>query len=147
LKPGLWRYGAFALLGLVVGGFSGLFGVGGGIIMVPVLVLLAGYTQQMAQGISLAAMIPTAFTGALRYFRGGNLSIWVAVALCVGSIPGARWGADLAQRLPQATLKSLFALFMVVMAANIMPTASYRSMSILLGMTMVAIGARLVFAR
>jgi uncharacterized membrane protein YfcA len=143
----LVRYASYAVMGVVVGLFSGLFGVGGGIIMVPFLVIIAGFTQQMAQGISLAAMIPTAFSGAVRYVRGGNLNLWVAVALCVGSIPGARFGADLAQRLPQATLRSLFALFMVAVAARVMPSASVRSMSTLVGMTLVAVGVRMLLAR
>jgi len=132
---------------VVVGLFSGLFGVGGGIIMVPFLVIIAGFTQQMAQGISLAAMIPTAFSGAVQYARAGNLNLWVALALCVGSIPGANYGGDLAQRLPQATLRSLFALFMVAVAARIMPSASVRSMSTLVGMALVAVGVRMLLAR
>lgn len=150
MKTTALMYLAYAVLGIIVGVFSGLFGVGGGIIMVPTLVLFGGLTQQMSQGVSLAAMIPTAFMGAARYFKGGNLNtatLLVALALCIGSIPGARFGADLAQRLPQATLRSLFALFMVSVAAYMMPSGSVRSMSLLLGMTMVAIGVRLIFAR
>jgi uncharacterized membrane protein YfcA len=140
------HYAKFAIVGVVVGVFSGLFGVGGGIIMVPFLVI-AGYTQQMAHGISLAAMIPTAFSGAARYLKAGNLNLWVAAALAVGSIPGARFGADFAQRLPQPTLRALFALFMVATAAHIMPSGSMRSMSSLLGMALVAVGVRLLLAR
>ena len=140
-------FGKFALLGVVVGMFSSLFGVGGGIIMVPALVVLAGFTQHMAQGVSLAAMVPTALVGAARYMKEGNVNLWVALALCVGSIPAARFGAEVAQRLPQTTLRMLFALFMVAVAARIMPTASLRSMSLLLGMTFVAVGVRLMLAR
>jgi len=140
-------FGKFALLGIVVGMFSSLFGVGGGIIMVPALVVLAGLTQHMAQGVSLAAMVPTALVGAARYMKEGNVNLWVALALCVGSIPAARFGAEVAQRLPQTTLRMLFALFMVAVAARIMPTASLRSMSLLLGMTFVAVGVRLMLAR
>jgi len=140
-------FGKFALLGVVVGMFSSLFGVGGGVVMVPALVIFAGFTQHMAQGISLAAMVPTALVGAAGYMRGGNVNLWVVLALCVGSIPAARVGQELAQSLPQMTLRMLFALFMVGVAARIMPTASLRSMSLLLGMTLVAIGVRLMLAR
>jgi uncharacterized membrane protein YfcA len=143
----LLYYGKFVPIGVVVGLFSGLFGVGGGIIMVPFLVLIAGFTQHMAQGISLAVIIPTALAGASRYFHGGNLNLGVALLLCVGSIPAARLGADLAQRLPQSTLRAGFALFMVAVAARIMPSASLRSMSLLLGMSLVAVGVRLMLAR
>ena len=140
-------YGKFVPIGVIVGVFSGLFGVGGGIIMVPFLVVIAGFTQHMAQGISLAVIIPTALAGASRYFHGGNLNLGVALLLCVGSIPAARLGADLAQRLPQSTLRAGFALFMVAVAARIMPSASPRSMSLLLGMSLVAVGVRLMLAR
>lgn len=141
-------YGKFALLGAVVGIFSSLFGVGGGIIMVPVLVILAGFGQHMAQGISLAVMVPTALVGGLGYWRGGNVNLWIAAAVCVGSIPMANVGQGIAQQLPQTTLRTLFALFMVgVAVGGIMPTGSLRSMSLLLGMMLVAVGVRLMLAR
>jgi len=138
----------YVLLGAVVGIFSGLFGVGGGIIMVPALVLLTGASQQMAQGISLAVMVPTAFGGAIRYWQGGNMNLWIALPLAIGAIPaGYLFGADLAQKLPQNTLKIMFAMFMVVMASRIMPNASTKSMSLLLGMAFVSVGVRMIFAR
>lgn len=140
-------YGKYVLLGLVVGVFSGLFGVGGGIIMIPFLVLIAGFTQHMAQGISLAVMVPTALVGVASYMKQGNLNLWVALAMAVGSIPAAHFSADLAQRLPQATLRTLFALFMVAVATRIMPSGSLRAMSLLVGMTLVAVGVRLMLAR
>ena len=148
MKSGsILMYGKYALLGVVVGTFSSLFGVGGGIIMVPVLVILAGFGQHMAQGISLAVMVPTALVGGFGYWRGGNVNLWIAAAVCVGSIPTAHLGQGIAQKLPQTTLRTLFALFMVGVAARIMPTASLRSMSLLLGMTLVAVGVRLMLAR
>ncbi len=140
-------YGKYALLGVGVGLFSALFGVGGGIIMVPTLVILAGFSQHMAQGVSLAVMVPTALVGGLGYWRGGNVNLLVAGAVCVGSIPMAHVGQQIAQGLPQATLRTLFALFMVGVAARIMPSASLKSMSLLLGMTLVAVGVRLMLAR
>ena len=147
MKSHALLYSGFVLLGVVVGVFSGLFGVGGGIIMVPFLVLITGYSQHMAQGISLAAMVPTALVGAAGYLKGGNMNLWVALALAVGSIPAAHFGADLAQRLPQATLRTLFALFMVAVAARIMPSSSLRAMSLLLGMALVAVGVRMLLGR
>jgi uncharacterized membrane protein YfcA len=140
-------YGKYALLGVAVGIFSSLFGVGGGIIMVPFLVLITGFPQHMAQGISLAAMVPTALVGAARYMKEGNVNLWVALAVCVGSLPAARFGAELAQRLPQTTLRTLFALFMVAVAVRVMPTGGLRAMSLLVGMTLVAVGVRLMLAR
>lgn len=138
------RYGWFAILGVLVGLFSSLFGVGGGIIMVPSLVLVAGFSQHMAQGISLAAMVPTALVGAIGYLREGSSNLWVALALCLGGIPAARFGAHLAHQLPQTTLRTLFALFMVVAAARMMPTATPRSLGLLLGTALVAAGFRIL---
>lgn len=147
MKGSAVLYAKFGILGVIVGMFSSLFGVGGGIIMVPTLVLLAGFGQHMAQGTSLAVMAPTALVGAYRYFRAGNVEWAVALALCLGSIPAAVFGEAVAQRLPQATLRTLFALFMVAVAARIMPTGNLRSMSLLLGMMFVAVGVRLLLAR
>ena len=147
MKLSIALYGKFAILGIVVGLFSSLFGVGGGVIMVPSLVIIAGFTQHLAQGTSLAAMVPAALVGATRYMKAGNVSLGVALALCVGSIPAALYGAELAQRLPQTTLRALFALFMVGVAARIMPSGSLRAMSLLVGMMFVAVGVRLMLAR
>lgn len=147
MKLSVALYGKFAILGIVVGLFSSVFGVGGGVIMVPFLVIIAGFTQHLAQGISLMAMVPTALVGAARYMKAGNMNLGVALALCVGSIPAAFVGAELAQRLPQTTLRALFALFMVGVAARIMPSGGLRAMSLLMGMMFVAVGVRLMLAR
>ncbi len=135
-------------LGALVGTVSGLFGVGGGIVMVPALVLLAGQSQHMAQGISLAAMVPAAAAGALRYWKGGNVDIPLAFAVALGAIPAAYlFGANLAQKLPDRSLKILFAMLMVVAATRIMPSGSTKSMGLLLGATFIAVGVRMVMAR
>ena len=142
---GTLAFGVYAILGAFVGTFSGLFGVGGGIIMVPFLVLLSGQTQQMAQGISLAVMIPTALANLLRYTKQGNVDLIVALPIVLGAIPAGYFlGADLAQRLPAKTLQMLFALFMVAVSVRMMPSSSYRSMGALLGVLVIAIGVRLV---
>jgi uncharacterized membrane protein YfcA len=145
---GILAFGIYLALGAFVGVFSGLFGVGGGIVMVPFLVLLSGQNQQMAQGISLAVMVPTALANSLRYARSGNMDLWIALAIALGAVPaGYLFGADIAQRLPAKTLQTLFALFMVAVAVRMMPTASFRSMGALLGALIIAIGVRLVMGR
>ena len=145
---GTLAFGIYLLLGAFVGTFCGLFGVGGGIVMVPFLVLLSGQTQQMAQGISLAVMVPTALANSFRYAKGGNLDLWIALAIALGAVPaGYLFGADIAQRLPAKTLQTLFAFFMVIVAVRMMPTASYRSMGTLLGALVIAIGVRLVMGK
>lgn len=145
---GILAFGIYLALGAFVGVFSGLFGVGGGIVMVPFLVLLSGQNQQMAQGISLAVMVPTALANSFRYARSGNMDLWIALAIALGAVPaGYLFGADIAQRLPAKTLQTLFALFMVAVAVRMMPTASFRSMGALLGALIIAIGVRLVMGR
>jgi uncharacterized protein len=157
-QKGLAGYGLYAGGGVIVGLFSGLFGVGGGIIMVPFLLLIAGYTQQQAQGISLAAMLLGAASGAVNYYQGKTLTpsmLLVALALGVGAIPGARWGAQIAQRLPKATLSAMFAMFIVFVAVRIMPSDGAKwlglhnssllaSMLILVGALALGIGVRVL---
>ncbi len=105
---GLPGYLALAGGGVVVGLFSGLFGVGGGILMVPFLALVVGYTQQQAQGLSLTAMVVTAAASAFGYIRGGTVTaamVPVAAALAIGSIPGGIAGSYVAQRLDKTQLE------------------------------------------
>ena len=146
---GVAGYGLYALVGGAVGLFSGLFGVGGGIIMVPFLVVI-GFAQQQANGISLAAITVTAAVGAFQYWRGGTLTLPllpIAVGLAVGSIPGAIWGASIAQRLSKEHLGMCFALFLVIMAVRIMPKAEPKSMGLLLGVLLIVIGIRMLLER
>lgn len=148
MKPTPLAFVLYVALGVFVGLFSGLFGVGGGIIMVPVLVLISGYTQQTAQGISLAVMVPTALANALCYAKGGNMNLWIALAIAIGAVPaGYFYGAEIAQRLPEKTLRAMFALFMVAVAARVMPSATPRSMGALLGVAVMGVGVRMVLAR
>lgn len=146
-RRGVLAFSIYALLGVFVGIFSGLFGVGGGIIMVPFLVLLSAQSQQMAQGISLAVMVPTALANCFRYAKSGNLDLWIALPIVLGAVPaGYFFGADLAQRLSGDTLKTMFALFMVIVAVRMVPSGTVRSMGMLLGALVIAIGVRLLMA-
>jgi len=135
------------LVGAAIGLFSGLFGIGGGTIAIPALVLLFGYSQQTAQGTSLLVMVPTALMGAFAYWQGGRLNVWTAAALMVGSIAFARLGAVLALMLPQAQLKTMFALFLVIVAARMMPRGSLGNMSMVVGIALLAAGMRFVMDR
>jgi uncharacterized membrane protein YfcA len=98
----------FALIGLVGGFLSGMFGVGGGIIMVPALVIFAGFTQRMAAGTSLAAIIPTAAVGSLSYALTDNVDWLAAVVLAVGAVLGAQLGSFLLSRLSTSFLLWVF---------------------------------------
>jgi len=111
LKLGL----VYTTVGVAAGTASGLFGVGGGILMVPAAVLLLGVTQQIAEGTSLLVIVPTALVGAIVYCRHGNADFKMAAGFAVGALVGAYLiGAPLAQRIPADKLKLLFGLFMIL---------------------------------
>jgi uncharacterized membrane protein YfcA len=102
-------------IGLITGIFSGLFGIGGGLIMVPTLVLFVGFTQKMAQGISLAVIIPVSVSGALIHNAHGNVNWNVVFWLALGGIMGGLLGAHLAVvEVGEIALKSMFGLLMLV---------------------------------
>ncbi|MHB1457187.1 MAG: sulfite exporter TauE/SafE family protein [Armatimonadota bacterium] len=100
------------LLGVATGILSGLLGIGGGIIMIPSMVLLLGISQKMAQGISLAVIIPVSISGALIHAKHGNVSFPVGIWLAIGGIPGSLLGAHLAIGMNPMYLKVIFALLM-----------------------------------
>jgi hypothetical protein len=101
----------------VVGGFlSGLLGVGGGIVMVPLLVLWARYGQRDAHAASLGAIIPISIAGIATYGVAGHVKVLPAAALIAGSVVGARVGAGLLVRLDERILKTVFGVFLVAVA-------------------------------
>jgi hypothetical protein len=106
------------LLGLGAGVLSGLFGVGGGILFVPALTAL-GLTQLHAEASSLLAVIPTVLVGAWRQQRYGNVRWRPAVIIGVASIGAAVGGAQVAESLPEATLRKLFATLLIFTAVQI----------------------------
>jgi uncharacterized membrane protein YfcA len=111
------HYGRLAAIGLAGGLFSGLLGVGGGVVIVPLLVLWAGYGQRDAHAVSLGAIIPISAAGALAFGVGGEIRFWEALALAAGSIAGAQVGARLLARADERKLKLAFGFFLVVVAA------------------------------
>src|SRR5690606_15353324 len=107
------------LLGLLAGYLSGLVGIGGGIVMVPVLVILFGFTQHKAQGTTLALlMIPVGFFGVMNYYKAGNVDFKTALLLCAGFVVGSYLGSKMAVSLSQDTLRKLFAVLMFVVAVK-----------------------------
>ncbi len=103
-------------IGLGGGLLSGLLGVGGGIVMVPLLVLWASYTQRNAHAISLGAIIPISIAGIATYGVAGEVRYGTAIALAAGSIVGARIGAGYLARIDERLLKVVFGTFLVSVA-------------------------------
>jgi uncharacterized protein len=103
-------------IGLGGGLLSGLLGVGGGIVMVPLLVLWAAYSQRDAHAISLGAIIPISIAGIATYGAAGEVRYWQAIGLAAGSIVGAPIGAGLLARIDERLLKIVFGTFLVGVA-------------------------------
>jgi uncharacterized membrane protein YfcA len=104
------------VVGAGAGALAGLLGVGGGIVMVPLLVLWAHYGQRDAHAASLGAIIPISIAGIVTYGIAGEVRVGPAIALTIGSVCGARIGAGWLARLDERILKSVFGLFLVGVA-------------------------------
>lgn len=107
---------ALVLLGIIAGASSGLIGIGGGIIIVPALVLIFGLSQQQAQGTTLALLVPPiGILAAWSYYKQGYVDLRIAVLVCLGFVIGGLFGGKLATMLPPRTVTRIFgiSLFLV----------------------------------
>lgn len=107
------------VLGFAAGVLAGLFGVGGGILFVPTLVLVASLSQLEAEATSLLAIIPTVLAGAWQQQRYGNVRWRAALVLGLSAIAGVEAGVRVAETLPEDVLRRLFALLMIAVAAQL----------------------------
>ncbi len=109
----------FIGIGFFAGILSGIFGIGGGVVIVPALIFLARLTPLTATGTSLAALLlPVGALGAWEYYKKGHLNIPAALMIAVGLFLGAWLGAKLAQQLSPTQLKRAFAVFLVLVATR-----------------------------
>lgn len=115
------------LIGFAAGVLAGLFGVGGGILFVPTLVLGLGLTQLHAEATSLLAIIPTAVVGTWRQVRYGNVAVRAAAAIGLASVVGVQGGVLVAEALPEHLLGRLFGVLILITAAQIAWRARRRS--------------------
>jgi uncharacterized protein len=113
--PGYASIAALIVTGALTGFLSGLMGVGGGTIMVPAMILLAGFTQHVAQGTALLVMIPTGFVGAFTHWRLGNVASRLLFGMVPGILLGTFLGGSLAQIIPDDPLRWIFVLVTVYM--------------------------------
>jgi uncharacterized membrane protein YfcA len=132
------------VVGLLAGFFSGLFGVGGGILVVPGLVLLMDMGQRLAHGTSLAAIVPIAISGVITYALHDSVDWPVAGLLVAGAIVGAAMGTRALARLNQRILRLAFATFLVATAVRLLLNLSHPAgrgpIEVWLAVALVAIG-------
>ncbi|RPD43256.1 sulfite exporter TauE/SafE family protein [Chitinophaga barathri] len=109
------------LLGLVAGVFSGVVGIGGGIILIPALVYFFGLSQHEAQGTSLGMlMLPVGFLAVIQYYKQGFVDYKLVLFIAIGFVLGGFIGGRLAVTLPETLVKRVFALFMIAVAVKML---------------------------
>lgn len=111
----------FILLGLIAGVLSGLIGIGGGVIIVPTLLFLFGFSQHQAQGTTLALMVPPiGLPAAWTYYKQGNVNLEVALFICAGFFLGGFVGARLATGLSNVALERIFGVAMLAIGMKML---------------------------
>jgi uncharacterized protein len=110
----------FIAIGLAAGLLAGMFGIGGGIVIGPALILLARFAPQTATGTSLGALLlPVGALGAWEYYRRGHVNVTASLWIALGLFVGAWFGARVAMSLSGPQLQRAFAIFLVVMAVRV----------------------------
>jgi uncharacterized membrane protein YfcA len=115
---------AVLVIGLIAGALGGLFGVGGGLIFVPALLLLVGLGQVAAEATSLLAILPVVIAGTWRQHLYGNVRWRTAAIIGLTAVAGVELGVLTANALQEATLRRLFAALMLLVAAQLAWRAS-----------------------
>lgn len=114
----------FIVLGLIVGGLRGILGLGGGIFLVPALILLFHFTPPQAQGTSLAVLIPPiGVFAALEYYRKGLIEFRVVGLICLGFVLGASTGAFFVDHVPVTLMRRVLGCFMLSIALQMVFTS------------------------
>jgi len=107
----------FIILGLAGGVLSGILGIGGAVLIVPALVYLFGFDQKMAQGTTLAMLIPpVGLLGVWQYYSAGNVNFKVAGFMCIGLFVGAYFGGYLANQVSSDTLRKIFGVMLLLIS-------------------------------
>ncbi|RJU00265.1 sulfite exporter TauE/SafE family protein [Arthrobacter frigidicola] len=117
-------------VGVVGGLLSGLFAIGGGITMVPLLMALANFDQRRAAATSLAAIVPTSVVGSATYLLAGEIDLLAGFFIAIGGIVGALLGSALLKRLPLVWLRWMFIVFILLVAARMVLVSPVRGESL-----------------
>jgi uncharacterized membrane protein YfcA len=110
---------ALLVIGLAAGMLSSMVGIGGGTVIVPALVILLAMSQKMAQGTSLAMLLPPiGVLAVVNYYKAGYVDFKIAAILCIAFVAGSYFGSKIALNLEESTLKRIFGVFLLVLAAK-----------------------------
>jgi uncharacterized protein len=108
------------LIGLAAGIFGGVFGVGGAVVMIPAMVYFLGADQHMAQGTSLAVMLPPiGLFAAYNYYKAGQVNIWYALIIALSFMIGGYFGSKIALNFPENLMKKIFGIFLILVALRL----------------------------
>lgn len=144
LSRGPRAYTAFIGIGLIAGLLSGLFGVGGGTVIVPLLVLFLHFNQRLGAGTSLAAIVPTATVGVISYAINGSVAWIPALILAAGAVVGAQIGTRLLPKISQTVLRWFFVGFLVIVIVSLFLVVPSRDaefeLELLNGLALLAVG-------
>ena len=113
------NYLLYIVIGLLGGITSGLFGVGGGLVFVPLLILLLGFDPHLAIGTSLAAIVPTAFVAAAKHGRAAMIDWKTALLIAVFAVLGAWIGSQLSLKLDSNLLRRIYAVFLAALSLKL----------------------------
>ncbi len=105
------------LTGLVTGAFAGMMGLGGGLVLIPALIFIFGFSQQQANGTSLAVMLPPiGLFAAWNYYKAGFVNFKYAMILAVAFMIGSYFTSAWATKIPEAVLRKIFSIFLFLVA-------------------------------
>lgn len=138
IAPTRQPYLVLALIGLAAGFLSGLFGVGGGTVIVPALVAFAAFNRKLASGTSLLAIVPTSIVGVITYGVGGNVHWVTAGILAIGTVVGAQIGTWLLAKLSTQFLRWAFVAFLLVVAVQLFLTVPMRDGDVVIDAPLIA---------
>jgi uncharacterized membrane protein YfcA len=111
----------FVLVGLVCGALAGLIGIAGGLFLVPALIIIFGYSQKLAQGTTLAVLLPPIGIGAAYlYYRNGNVNVRAAIFIALGFLIGGFFGAGESMHLSNTLLTRIFGIFTLMVSIKML---------------------------
>lgn len=107
----------FIVIGIIAGILSGMFGIGGGVIIVPALMYLCGFSQLKAQGTSLAILLPpVGILAFIDYYKKGNVNLQAGILICIFLVIGSVLGARISSNIPLSVLKKSFGILMILIS-------------------------------